>query len=130
MKTRFVVRGVPVGKPRMTKRDKWKRRPCVLRYRAWADAARAAAGLIDKALLTHPTEVIFTAYMPIAARHRKGMRELMRGTACTVKPDRDNIDKALCDALFANDHFVFAGAQKKLWDDGHGPRVEVEIIAR
>ena len=30
----------PVSKPRMTQRDKWKKRPCVLRYRAYCDALR------------------------------------------------------------------------------------------
>jgi len=46
--TVITVPGNPVGKPRMTRKDKWAQRPCVLRYREWADRARAAAGITDK----------------------------------------------------------------------------------
>ena len=28
----------PIGKPRMTRADKWKQRPAVMRYRAFCDA--------------------------------------------------------------------------------------------
>lgn len=48
---RFVVPGTPIGKPRMTQRDKWrvgpKARPCVQRYRDWADAIRQAADQVS-----------------------------------------------------------------------------------
>ena len=61
-----VVRGEPIGKPRMTKRDKWKQRECVLRYRAWADAARAAAGVHLTALQSgDPKNVFVRAYFPL-----------------------------------------------------------------
>ncbi|MGK4302143.1 RusA family crossover junction endodeoxyribonuclease, partial [Klebsiella pneumoniae] len=30
----------PIGKPRMTRADKWKQRPEVIRYRAFCDEAR------------------------------------------------------------------------------------------
>lgn len=30
----------PIGKPRMTRADKWKTRPAVMRYRAFCDEAR------------------------------------------------------------------------------------------
>ena len=30
----------PVPKPRMTQRDAWDKRPCVLRYRAFKDEVR------------------------------------------------------------------------------------------
>lgn len=30
----------PIGKPRMTRADKWKKRPAVMRYRAFCDEAR------------------------------------------------------------------------------------------
>ena len=31
---------IPLGKPRMTQRDKWAKRPAVLRYRAFKDECR------------------------------------------------------------------------------------------
>ncbi len=37
----------PMGAPRMTQRDRWAKRPCVLRYHAFKDVLRAsAAGFI------------------------------------------------------------------------------------
>lgn len=30
----------PVAKPRMTKKDKWAKRPCVMKYRAYKDMLR------------------------------------------------------------------------------------------
>ena len=30
---RFTIPGAPMGKPRMTKQDKWKKRACVVRFR-------------------------------------------------------------------------------------------------
>lgn len=38
----FSVVGTPVAKPRMTKRDKWAKRPCVMKYWAWCDLVRFA----------------------------------------------------------------------------------------
>lgn len=127
MSVRFIIRGIPIGKPRMTKRDKWKQRPCVLRYRAWADEARKAAGLREKLVLTGATTLTFRAYVPMPAMWKAGQRAEMQGEPCLGKPDLDNLQKSLADALFANDECVYAGDQEKLWDDGSGPRMEVEF---
>lgn len=124
---RFIIRGNPIGKPRMNRGDKWKQRPCVLRYRDWADAARKAAGLRDKLVLTAATTLTFRAYVPMPAMWKAAQREAMRGEPCLGKPDLDNLQKSLSDALFANDEFVYAGDQEKFWDDGSGPRMEVEF---
>lgn len=44
MKTfRFTIFGRPVPKPRMTRRDIWDRRPCILKYREWQNKVLAAA---------------------------------------------------------------------------------------
>ncbi|GAG23977.1 unnamed protein product, partial [marine sediment metagenome] len=34
------VKVTPNTKPRMTKRDKWKKRPCVIKYRKFCDELR------------------------------------------------------------------------------------------
>ena len=110
----------------MTRQDKWKQRPRVMRYRSWADEARAAAGVTSKVLLTKATTLTFRAYLAMPAGWNAAKREEMRGQPCLSKPDRDNLDKALADAIFENDEFVYAGDQEKFWDDGRGPRMEVE----
>lgn len=126
MLTRFVVYGVPMGKPRMTRKDKWGQRSCVLRYRAWADAVRAAAGVENKLRLTRATSLTFRAYLPMPESWPLEKREALRDQPCVSKPDLDNLQKSLADALFANDECVCAGSQEKFWDDGSGPRMEVE----
>src|SRR5688572_7856631 len=94
----FTIPGLPVGQPRMTRRDKWKRRPCVMRYRAWADSARIAAGV-----LPDPSKVIsfdWKAFFPPPDSWSKKRRAEAIGKPHRSSPDRDNIDKAILDALF------------------------------
>lgn len=68
--------------------------------------------------------VSWKAYFPIPkSKAKKGLA----GTPHTVKPDRDNVDKGILDALFENDSGVAMGELVKLWDDGLGPRVEVTL---
>jgi Holliday junction resolvase RusA-like endonuclease len=120
---RFTIQGTPVGKPRMTRRDKWKKRPCVMRYRAWADAARAAAGR-----LPHPETIAsfnWTAYFSPPKSWSQKKRADAIGTPHRGTPDRDNVDKAILDALFPNDSAIADGVISKRW--GEPARVEIEI---
>lgn len=117
----IVIPGNPIGKPRQTRSDRWKQRPCVVRYRSWADQARLAAfGHPSKKLtLTGPTTLRVVAYLEAPKkRHRVGPH--------TVKPDIDNIEKAVMDALFENDQMVYRSSVEKVWADGGLPRVIVE----
>jgi len=120
----FTIPGAPMGKPRMTRRDKWKKRPAVVKYRNWADRARAAA---PSDLPAEPISVSWVAYLPLPKSWRKPLQDAMRWQLHRHKPDRDNIDKALLDALFKNDAGVCQGTLEKRWDDGSGPRLEVTV---
>jgi hypothetical protein len=51
---------VPMGKPRMTRADKWKKRPEVMRYRAFCDEVR----LRGVALPESGAHVTFVLPMP------------------------------------------------------------------
>lgn len=123
-KISFTIPGAPMGKPRMTQRDKWKKRPCVMRYRAWADKARAAA---PKSLPIQPLSVSWVAYLPMPKSWNRYRRETLQGKLHRQKPDRDNIDKAVCDALWKDDSVIALGSLEKRWDDGKGPRIEVTV---
>lgn len=115
----ITVYGDPVAKPRMTKRDKWKQRPCVLAYRAWADVARMMAFRKNvKATLSKPTSLTVRAYFDYGKTHRAGPH--------TVKADLDNVCKAVMDALFMNDQMIYRLTAEKLWCDGGRPRVVIE----
>jgi Holliday junction resolvase RusA-like endonuclease len=121
----ITIIGTPVGKPRQTQRDRWKLRPAVVRYRAWADHARATVWreLGRDALTEVPLQVIVMAWLPRPKRPRPG-QEL--GAPHRQKPDADNVLKAVCDALWpGHDERIAAGSIGKAWDDGQGPRLEV-----
>lgn len=118
----FEVAIEPIGKPRMTQRDKWKKRPVVMRYRAYADALR----LNYRGPLS-PTRVSWKAYFTLPPSWSKAKKLAMAGTFHQAKPDRDNVDKGILDALFAKDQCIAFGTLAKYWDDGKGARIELEV---
>ena len=109
--------GQPIGKPRMSQRDHWKVRPCVARFRLWADQLRLAARRTTKIRLKAPTRLSVTAYFASTSQHRVGPHGL--------KPDFDNVLKATTDALFFNDELIYHASITKLWADGGPARVVV-----
>lgn len=119
---KVTVMGNPIGKPRQTRSDKWRTRPCVLAYRAWADQARYRAfGKNRKMELLAPTVLTVKAYFDSGKVHRVGPH--------TVKADGDNVLKAVADALFLNDQMIWRMTVEKYWCDAGRPRVEVEWVS-
>lgn len=100
----FTVHHEPMGAPRMTQRDKWKGRACVERYHALRDAIRR-----DAPPLPEPEQIdslSWVAYFTPPESWSRKRREEAIGTRHRVKPDRDNIDKAILDALFERDERI------------------------
>lgn len=122
---RFTINQQPIGKPRMTQRDKWAKRPAVIRYRQWADEAREQIQHIT--LPGEPISLTIRAYfaMPQSWSNRK--RVELAGKPHRSKPDWDNVAKAIQDIFWTNDQMVAEGHVQKFWDDGGGARVEVEV---
>ena len=120
---KFTIEADPMGAPRMSQRDRWAQRPCVMRYRAWKDKARAAAGKLPSAenILSVSWLAVFT---PPASWSKKRRAQAM-GELHRTRPDRDNIDKALLDALFPADQAIAKGTIEKRW--GFPERMEVVI---
>lgn len=102
----------PIGKPRMTQRDRWKQRPCVMRYRAFCDKLRAE---FTQAHISLPDafEIQFTIEMPASWSQKK--RNKMCGRPHQSRPDLDNMLKAVCDAASKEDSTVHAVAATKVW---------------
>ena len=115
---------VPMGKPRMTQRDKWKKRSCVERYHAFCDSLRAQVKAPASA-----GDVSWVAYFPMPKSWSKKRKAAMKGQPHRQRPDRDNIDKAILDALFKEDSGIYTGRLAKYWDDGQGARIEIRIGA-
>ena len=101
----------PLGKPRMTRADKWKKRPEVLRYRAFCDEVR----LNNVSLPESGYHVIFVLPMPPSWSKKK--RSLMDGKPHQQQPDKDNLEKALLDAIFGEDSHIWDGRVTKIWGE-------------
>lgn len=99
----------PIPKPRMTRRDKWHRRKPVLQYFAFKDEVK----LHKLTLPESGYHVIFLIPMPKSWSKKK--REQMKGQPHQQKPDKDNLEKALLDAIYHEDCRVWDGRSTKLW---------------
>ena len=115
----------PMGKPRQSRSDRWKKRPAVVRYRQWCDAVRMLA---DAAGLRFPdagARIVYRFPMPASWSRKK--RDAMRGQPHQQKPDIDNCTKALLDALLVDDATVWhlAGQEKRWADEG---AIEIEVV--
>ncbi|MAU41004.1 MAG: hypothetical protein CMF31_05210 [Kordiimonas sp.] len=108
----------PVAKPRMTRRDKWAARPCVLSYRAFKDHCRLLGVEVPTA------GAMVTFHMPIPASYSQKRRAALDGTPHTKRPDVDNLLKALLDATMAEDSVVHDIRARKLW--GLMPGIEIK----
>lgn len=108
--------GVPaIGKPTMTQRDRWKVRDCVARYRLFCDQLRHAAGEIPPAEDTGLI-IVSAKYVPPSYLSKKKRTSLF-GTLKRTKPDGDNIQKAVFDALWKNDERLGIVTCERWWAD-------------
>lgn len=105
----IVVPAKPIGKPRWQKSDKWRPRACIVDYRAWTDYVR---------LITHPvppaTSVMalsWTAYFEVSTSWAKAKQAAMIDKQHRQMPDRDNIDKAVLDALWPRSRKIATGGE-------------------
>ena len=106
----FVIDIVPIPKPRMTRRDKWAKRKCVVKYFAFSDELNLKMpGLIDLNGYT----LTFGLPMPKSWSEKKRLR--MDGKPHTQRPDIDNICKGIFDALYLEDSHIHEIALKKVW---------------
>ena len=108
----------PMGKPRMTRADKWKKRPEVMRYRAFCDHVR----LLGVSLPEAYSHVTFILPMPKSWSNKK--RAQMNGKPHQGKPDLDNLMKSLMDALFEDDTHIWDSRITKLCGENRPTIIE------
>ena len=99
----------PVAKPRQTRSDIWKKRSCVMKYRAFADECRASGMTIPPA----GSHIVFIMPMPASWSIKK--RRDMDGQPHQIRPDVDNICKSVFDALHKDDSHIYDIRATKLW---------------
>lgn len=111
---RYVLNVVPTGKPRMTQRDKWQKRPAVLRYHDFADRLRYEASRSGFSVPESGLSLEF--HIPMPPSWTKKKRAAMDGQPHQQKPDIDNLTKAVMDALLPDDSRIWSlDGQTKRW---------------
>ena len=106
----------PVTKPRQTKSDKWNERPCVVRYREYADKVRS----LGIEVMPTGSRIIFVIPMPESWSSKK--KAQMLGQPHQQAPDKDNLEKALMDAIYSkrgkqgsDDSHIYHNEVLKFW---------------
>ena len=114
----------PCSKPRMTQRDRWKKRQCVLDFFAFRDRIKQEVNKIDTLLIKEPPfdwdnlTVIFLVPMPKSWSKKK--KALMAGKPMQQRPDLDNYLKGLFDATHEEDSSIWKVTASKIWTDCTG----------
>ena len=104
----------PVPKPRMTRSDRWKKRPAVVRYWNFCDQIRQN----DVKLPVFGAVVVFNLPMPWSWNTKK--RQAHNGKPHQQRPDLSNLLKALEDACYGEDCCIwhYAAVEKRWAVDG------------
>lgn len=106
----------PMGKPRMTSRDRWKKRPVVERYHAFKDTL--ALQMQGFEMRKSGLHLYFLIPMPPSWSKKK--RRDYHYFPHQQTPDIDNLVKAFLDAVMAEDKEVWDIRATKIWADQGG----------
>ena len=102
----------------MTKADRWRKRPSVLKFFEFRDAVRKCEEEMNVILEMESFEISFHVPMPKSwSKKKKGY---MNGSAHQQRPDLDNYLKAWKDSVYEEDAIVWRVKASKLWTDGTG----------
>ena len=104
----------PVAKPRMTRRDIWSKRKCVIKYFSFKDKLVLLAKE-KKFKLPDKYKVEFLIKMPESWSVKKKL--LFAGQPHKCRPDLDNMIKSLNDCLLKEDSTVWSVTASKIWWD-------------
>jgi Holliday junction resolvase RusA-like endonuclease len=117
----------PMGAPRMTSADTWRRRPCVLRYRAFKDTLRLHFRLRAISIPPAPVRVSLQFLIPVPVSWSPKKISAHIGKPCKSKPDIDNLCKAVLDGLWPEaDQQIHDLHATKKWDSIGSIILEIE----
>lgn len=117
----MIIPLVPVPKVRMTQRDRWAKRPAVVRYYQFCDELRRLWGQQE---VPESLFIIFTMPMPNSWSKKKRIE--MLGKPHKQRPDIDNLIKAYLDALCEDDSYVHEVHAYKRWGEEGTIQVSLE----
>lgn len=103
---------IPMGKPRMTQRDKWMRRPTIVRWYEYKDKLQLLGNVQEFKL---PQVLNVTFYIPVSNSWSEKKKQLMIGKPHLLKPDIDNLLKGIMDTFSDKDEYVYEVHARKLW---------------
>jgi Holliday junction resolvase RusA-like endonuclease len=103
----------PMGKPRMTQQDRWKKRDVTDRYWELKDHLVKIAKGSNFEIPDSNIHIIF--YMPMADSWAKSKKEKMDGKPHQQRPDADNMLKAIQDSLCKEDSYIWDVRISKYW---------------
>ncbi len=106
------IKIIPVAKPRMTRSDKWKKRPATSKYWAFKDELVMKCNLAGVKIIEE-LNVIFIIPMP--KTWSKSKKAAMDEHKHLYKPDCDNLIKAVQDCLLKDDSGIFRVSAEKYW---------------
>lgn len=109
----MLIKGIeitPMGAPRMTRADAWKKRPVVERYHAYRDELRLRLG--KDYMVPESLNIVFIIPMPKSWSEKK--KREMDGRPHKQKPDIDNLFKGFTDA-FGDDSHIWSALAIKIW---------------
>ena len=104
----------PCPKPRMTRADRWKKRPIVLKYWDFCNELERQAIKLE---YIPGDKVSLVFFIPMPKSWSKKKREQMLGKPHKAKPDIDNLAKAFLDALLTEDSYVYSLSAEKYWSN-------------
>ncbi len=99
----------PVAKPRMTRSDKWRKRPATAKYWHFVDQCKLEQVILP-CFGSHVTFIL-----PMPGSWSKKKRALMDGKPHMQKPDWDNLGKAISDAIYEDDSGIYDIHITKRW---------------
>lgn len=103
----------PMGKPRMTQKDKWSKREVTDRYWELKRHMKQIADVYNFKLPEANYHMIF--YIPMPDSWPKSKKEQMNLQPHKQRPDKDNLEKGVLDALCPEDSYVWDGRVTKYW---------------
>lgn len=108
----MILNITPVPKPRMTRADRWKKRPIVLSYWTFKNELVLKA---NKAGLELGDELNVIFVMPFPESWSEKKKKSLEGMPHQQRPDLDNLCKAAQDCLLKEDSHIHKIVASKIW---------------